>query len=45
MHNNELDIILRSVHSSAKLQIANIHKNAHKIKSYLYKASWKFEFS
>ena len=45
MHNYDFDILLRSVHFSAKLQIANIHKNAPKIKCYLCKASWVFEFS
>ena len=45
MHNDVFDILLRSVHYSAKLQIAKIYKNVQKIKYYLYKASWEFEFS
>ena len=32
MHNNDFDILLRSFHYSAKLQIAKIHKNVQKIK-------------
>ena len=28
MHNDDFDVLLRSVHYSAKLQIAKIHKNA-----------------
>ena len=28
MHNNDFDILLRSVHYSAKLRIAKIDKNA-----------------
>ena len=32
MHNNDFDVILRSVHYSAKQQIANINKNAQKLK-------------
>ena len=28
MHDNDFDILLRSVHYSTKLQIAKIHKNA-----------------
>ena len=28
MHNNDFDILLRSVHYLAKLQIIKIHKNA-----------------
>ena len=43
MHNNDFDILLRSVHYSAKLQIAKIHKKVQKIKCYLYKASWEFD--
>ena len=45
MHNNDFKILLRSVNYSSKLQIAKIHKNAYKIKCYLYKASWELEFS
>ena len=45
MHNNDFDIPLRSVHLSPKLQIPKIHKNYQKIKCYLYKSSWLFEFS
>ena len=45
MHNNDFDIPLRSVHLSPKLQIPKIHKNYQKIKCYLYKSSWVFEFS
>ena len=45
MHNNDFDILLRSVQYSAKLQIAKIHNNVQKIKWYLYKASWEFGFS
>ena len=45
IHNNDFDILLRSVHYSAKLQIAKIHENAPQIKCYLYKASWEHEFS
>ena len=44
MHNNDFDILLRSVHQSPKLQIPKIHKNIQKIKCYLYKVSWVFEF-
>ena len=44
MHNNDFDIFLRSVHYSGKLQIAKIHKSAWKLKCYLYKASWEFDF-
>ena len=32
MHNNDFDMFLRSVHYSAKLQIAKIHTNAKKNK-------------
>ena len=28
MHKNDFDILIRSVHASAKLQIAKIHKNS-----------------
>ena len=45
MHNYDFDILLRSVHCSAKLQIAKIHKNTQKQKFYPYKTSWEFEFS
>ena len=45
MHNNDFDILLRSVHLSPKLQIPQIHKNIQKIKCYLYNTSWVFEFS
>ena len=45
IHNTDFDILLTSVHYSAKLQSAKIHKNAQQIKCYLYKASWEFEFS
>ena len=45
VHYNDFDIPLRSAHYSDKLQIVKIHKNAQKIKCYLYKASWEFEFS
>ena len=44
MHNNDFDILIRSVHYSAKLQIAKIHRIAQQIKSFLY-TSWVFEFS
>ena len=44
MHNNDFDILLRSVHYSAKLQIPKIHKNFQKIKYYLYNTSWMFVF-
>ena len=30
MHNNDFDILLRSVHLSPKLQIPKIHKNIQK---------------
>ena len=39
MHNNDFDILTWSVHDLAKLQLAKIHKNAQKIKCYLYKTS------
>ena len=46
MHNNDFDILPRSVHYYAKLQIvAKIHENVQHIKFYLYKASLEFEFS
>ena len=45
VHNNDLYILLRSVHYSAKLQIAKIQKNVQNQKCYLSKAIWEFEFS
>ena len=45
MHNNDFDILLRSVHLSPKLQIPKIYKNIQKIKCYLHKASLMFQFS
>ena len=45
MHNNDFDILLRSVHYWAKLQISKIHKNAQNNKCDLYNTSWVFEFS
>ena len=45
MHNNDFDMLLRSVNYSAKLQIEKIHKNIQIIKYYLNKTSWEFEFS
>ena len=46
MHNNDFDILLRSVHLSPKLQIPKIYKkNIQNIKYYLYNMSWLFEFS
>ena len=45
MHNNDFDILLRSDHYLAKLQITKIHYNAPKIKYDLYKTSWEYEFS
>ena len=44
MYNSGFDILLRSVHYSAKLRIAKYPKTQ-KIKCYLLKASWVFEFS
>ena len=44
MHNKNFDSFLRSVHKSAKLQITKMHKNAPKIKCYLYNA-WVFALS
>ena len=44
MHNNDFDILLRSVHLSPKLQILKIHKNIQKIKYYLYNTSWCSNF-
>ena len=45
MHNNDFEILLRSVHLSPKLQIPKTNKNIQKIKCYLYSTSWVFEFS
>ena len=45
MHNNDFDILLRSVHLSPKLQIPKIHKNIKKIKCYLYNTSCVFAFT
>ena len=45
MHNNDFDILLRSVHLSPKLQIPKTHKNIQKIKCYPCNTSRVFEFS
>ena len=45
MHNNDFEILLRSVLLSPKVQVPKIHKNIQKIKFYLYHTSWMFEFS
>ena len=45
MHNNNFDILFRSVHYSAKLQLAKLYENPNKIKCYLYNTSAVFAFS
>ena len=45
LHNNDFDMLLRSVHWSAKLQFAKKHTNAQQIKYYLYHTSWVFKIS
>ena len=47
MHNNDFDVLLRSVHLSPILQIPKIHKNIQTIKCYMYNTvtNWVFEFS
>ena len=44
MHNNDFDLVLRSVHWTVKLQISKIHINAQNIKCYLYNARLVFAF-
>ena len=45
MHNNDFEILFRSVYNFSKLQLTIIRKNVKKIKCFLYKASWVFELS
>ena len=42
MHNNDFEILLRSVHLSPKLQTPKIHKNIQNIKCSLYNTSWLY---
>ena len=44
MHNNDFEILLRSVHFSAK-HCKNLLKNPQKIECYLNRVTWEFFFS
>ena len=45
MHNNDFDILHRTVQYAAKIQSENFHENAKKISCYLYNNSWVLELS
>ena len=46
MNNNDFDMLLRSVHYSAKLQIEQFFSNSQKkIKCYLYNTSWVYKLN